>query len=293
MSTDTQAQFTDRLFAGLQWLLPTRLLSRCMHSLAGCRIRWFKAVLIRLFMRAYRIDLSEAQIGQPGEYDSLNALFTRALRDDARPLPASPRALVCPVDGTLGQFGSITMGTLVQAKGQVYRVADLLGGRDDLTAAFLGGQFATFYLAPHNYHRVHMPLAGTLRDSHYIPGRLFGVNPASVRAIPRLFTRNERLATLFDTPAGPMGMILVGAFCVGSIETVWPDPQTHPRNRQPAYSRFAASGPRSITLPIGAEMGRFNLGSTVIMLLGPGSVAWQPDLAVGLRLKMGQGLAQT
>lgn len=292
MSTEAQITIRARLLARLQRILPTLLLSRLMRTLSHSRARWIKRPLISLFMRLYRIDMSAAQIPDAHAYPSLNALFTRALRSGARPLPGADNQLVSPVDGTLGEFGAIQAGRLLQAKGQAYDVTQLLGGRDDLAAAFLGGQFATLYLAPHNYHRVHMPLAGVLRNTCYVPGRLFGVNPASVRAIPRLFTRNERLTALFDTAIGPMAMVLVGAFGVGGIETVWSGEIKPATARKKLHEGFSPEGSHSIELPVGAEMGRFNLGSTVILLFGPGSVHWQPECHNGMTLQVNQALAQ-
>lgn len=287
---DHTVALPDRLFAILQMLLPTHLLSRGMHRLARIRVRWFKQTVIGIFMRLYGIDLSEAQIQNPKRFDSFNEFFTRALNAGARPMPDDINALVSPVDGTLGQFGNITTGKLVQAKGQKFDVTELLGGREDLAAAFMGGQFATLYLAPYNYHRIHMPLAGILRETSYLPGRLFGVNPMSVRAIPRLFTRNERVSALFDTPAGPVALVLVGAFFVGSIATTWAGEITPPRKRKSRHESFPAAGHSCLSFKRGDEMGRFNLGSTVIMLSGPGAISWSNHLATGQALRLGEGL---
>lgn len=287
---DHTVALSDRLFAILQMLLPTHLLSRGMHRMARIRVRWFKQTVINIFMRLYDIDLSEAQVQNPKRFDSFNEFFTRALNIGARPMPDDANALVSPVDGTLGQFGNITTGKLVQAKGQNFDVTELLGGREDLAAAFMGGQFATLYLAPYNYHRIHMPLAGVLRETSYLPGRLFGVNPMSVRAIPRLFTRNERVSALFDTPAGPVALVLVGAFFVGSIATTWAGEITPPRRRKSRHESFPAAGHSCLSFQRGDEMGRFNLGSTVIILSGPGAISWSNKLATGQTLRLGEGL---
>lgn len=285
-----QASPLDRAFAALQMLLPTHLLSRGMHRLSRARTRWLKTILTSSFLRLYNVDLSEAQITNPARFDSFNEFFTRALRPEARPLPPEPSAFVSPVDGTLGQFGTITRGQLLQAKGQSYTVTDLLGGREDLAAAFLGGEYATLYLAPYNYHRVHMPTAGVLRETSYIPGRLFGVNPMSVRAIARLFTRNERVCAVFDTPAGPMALVLVGAFFVGSIATTWAGEITPPRGRRKKHESFPTSGSARLAFARGDEMGRFNLGSTVILLAGPGAIRWLEKKQPGDSLRLGQAL---
>lgn len=271
----------DKLFAGLQRLLPTRLFSRGMHWLAGSQRAWLKCVLIGLFRRLYAIDLAETEQASADDYPSFNAFFTRALRPGARPLPEEPDALACPVDGRVGAHGEITTGRLTQAKGISYTAAGLLQS-ENAAAPFLGGAYATLYLAPHNYHRVHMPITGTLRETRYIPGRLFGVNPTSVRSIPRLFTRNERLACLFDTALGPMAVVLVGAFCVGGIETVWSGAVTPPHRRSRRDTEtFSASEPDYIRLQQGDELGRFNLGSTVILLFGGGAVDWSEQICPG------------
>lgn len=284
-----EAGALDRLFALLQWCLPTRLLSRLLHGLAEARTPRFKNLLIRLFVRAYRVDLREAESAEPDAYPTFNAFFTRRLAADARPLPADADAIVSPVDGRLGAFGAIERGRLFQVKGAAYDVTDLLGGREEWAAAFLAGRYATLYLAPSDYHRVHMPVSGSLRDTLYVPGRLFGVNPASVRAIPRLFTRNERLVTLFDTACGPMAAVLVGAFGVGGIRTVWSGNVTPPHRRQPRHDSFAA-GEERVHLERGAELGAFHFGSTVVLLFGPGAVAWNGNLHAGMTLRMGQAL---
>lgn len=287
---ESQASLFDRAFAALQLILPTHLLSRGMHRVARVRAKWFKSFLISNFMRLYKVDLSEAQITNPARFDSFNEFFTRALQPGARPLPEQKSALVSPVDGTLGQFGTIKRGRLLQAKGQSYTVTELLGGREDLAAAFLGGEYATLYLAPYNYHRVHMPMAGVLSESSYVPGRLFGVNPMSVRAIARLFTRNERVCALFDTPAGPMALVLVGAFFVGSIATTWAGEITPPHRRHAVNESFPASGAARLAFERGDEMGRFNLGSTVILLAGPGAIRWLEKKQPGDSLRLGQTL---
>lgn len=280
----------DRLFATIQWFTPTRLLSHAMHHVAGSRRRWLKRFLIRAFCRFYKINLADAAITDPREYPSFNAFFTRALRADARPVAEQADTLVSPVDGRFGACGEITAGRLLQTKGATYTVADLL--RDDNAAApFLGGSYATIYLAPNNYHRVHMPIAGTLQATHYLPGRLFGVNPRSVRSIPRLFTRNERLACHFDTAVGPMAVVLVSAFCVGGIETVWSGPVTPPHLHRNARDDFAVSGPDRIELEQAAELGRFNLGSTIILLFGAGTLEWHERTRSGRAVQLGQALA--
>lgn len=257
-----------RCFASLQLVLPTRLLSRVVHSVT--RVRWvpFKNVLIRAFIRGFDISLDEALITDPEAFVDFNAFFTRALKPEARPLAPAP-AFLSPVDGTLSQSAHLTDGQLIQAKGHHYSATSLLT-RADWAAEFTGGTFATIYLAPYNYHRIHMPVTGTLRAWRYIPGRLFSVNSATASALPDLFARNERLVALFDTERGPLAMVLVGALFVGGIETVWSGAVTPPHRR-------GAPGPivqphTPLTLERGAEMGRFNMGSTVVLLTAANAI---------------------
>ncbi|MEM9058800.1 MAG: archaetidylserine decarboxylase, partial [Pseudomonadota bacterium] len=212
---------TERLFIGLQHALPQHLVSRLVHRLARVEARWFSQAFIRSFARAFGVDMRDAAQPALGEYATFNAFFTRALAAGARPLDAGADAdaVLCPVDGTISQAGAIVDGKLLQAKNAHFRLVDLLGGDTDLAAALDGGVFATIYLAPYNYHRIHMPLAGTLEGMCLVPGRLFSVNAVTARRVPGLFARNERVVCRFDTAAGPMAMVLVGAINVGSIET--------------------------------------------------------------------------
>lgn len=290
--TTREASFTDRLFALAQWCLPTRAISRLMHGIAEARMPWLKNRLIRGFINLYRVDMSEAEEPKPEAYANFNAFFTRRLKPGARPEPSEKNAVVCPVDGRLGAFGSISQGRLLQAKGIAYDLSALLGGEERSTP-FLNGHYATLYLAPNNYHRVHMPMPGVLRESLYLPGRLFGVNPASVRSIPRLFTRNERLAARFETPAGPMAAVLVGAFVVGGIRTVWSGDVTPPHRRRAARATYPETGETRIRLDRGAELGAFSFGSTVILLFGPGVIEWHGNLRTGMPVRMNQTLART
>ena len=275
----------DRLFSMLQRLLPTRLLSRGMYGLT--RIRWqpFKNLLIRLFMRGFGMTLAEAEVQDITAFPDFNAFFTRALRADQRPLAAAP-AVLSPVDGTLSQFGPMTAGRLVQAKGHDYACAALLADADD-AGRFVGGDFATIYLAPFNYHRIHMPMAGQLIGWRYIPGRLFSVNASTARAMPGLFARNERLVTLFEGDTGPFAMILVGALVVAGIDTVWAGEVApmRPRLQTTDYRQTT-----EITLKKGDEMGRFKLGSTVILLFPQGKVSWDAELANGSPTRMGESI---
>ena len=293
MTFSTSASTADRLFAGLLWLLPTRAISRAAHSLARSRLPWLKQRLINAFLRAYPdIDMAEAAQSDPTAYSSFNAFFTRALAPQARPMPMDRETIVSPVDGTLGAFGDAKTGMICQTKGMAYDLRTLLGGSQSWSAAFLGGRYATFYLAPHNYHRVHMPLDGCVREMRYVPGRLFGVNPRCVRAIPRLFARNERLVTLFDTAVGPMALVMVGAFIVGGIHTRWAGQICPPHRSAPRQEDFADTALEQAYYARGDEMGRFSIGSSVILLFGPGALAWQDGIENGQKLVLGQSIAR-
>jgi phosphatidylserine decarboxylase len=286
-STVPAAGFRDLLFADLQLVLPTRLLSWCMYRLTRIRAPWFKNAFIRIFMRLFSIRLDEAEFEVPENYESFNHFFTRALKKGVRPLAPEP-ATLCPVDGTVSQFGAIEDGRLFQAKGHRYSAAELLGS-DENAAPFLGGQFATIYLAPYNYHRIHMPLTGELLWWRYIPGRLFSVNSATARAMPNLFARNERVVAVFDTRFGPLAMVLVGALFVGSMETVWAGQISPPHRRSAGDGNYTPMSP--VQLLRGAEMGRFNMGSTVILLSAGRRLRWHESLAPGLPVRVGQTLA--
>lgn len=290
--TATDASLGDRLFAALQRCLPTHPLSRVVHWFMRLEIVWLKNLVIRRFMAGFNISLAEAVVQDPAGFASFNAFFTRALKDGARPLPPDPKALISPVDGRVYQFGRIENGRIFQAKGQSFDATELLGGDATRAAPFIKGSFATIYLAPYNYHRIHAPLDGRLREMVYVPGRLFSVNPATARAMPGLFARNERVACLFDTPAGPMALVMVGALFVGSIETVWAGEVTPPARGAVDSTVYPQSGRAAVSLTRGAELGRFNMGSTVILLFGPDAVKWAADVQPDMPVKMGQNLAQ-
>jgi len=280
----------DRLFAGVQRCLPTRLLSTLVFHVTQLQLRPLKNVLIRLFLRGYTIDMHEAQHPSASDYPSFNAFFTRALKPTARPLPADATLLVSPVDGRISQCAPITGGRLIQAKGRDYSALELLGGDAELAARLDGGTFCTIYLAPHNYHRIHMPLTGTLVGWRYVPGRLFSVNPATARAMPNLFARNERLVAQFDSAAGPLALVMVGALFVGSLETVWAGRVSPPHQRGQTSADYRMLTP--LPFARGAEIGRFNMGSTVILLAAPGALAWLAESQPNAVLRMGQPLAR-
>ena len=275
----------DRLFVALQYLLPQRLLSRAMRGLTRVRTRPVKDLMIKGFLRLYAVDMTEAERSDPVSYETFNAFFTRSLRPGARPVDTAPEAVVSPVDGTVSQAGTIGGDLLLQAKGIHYGTAELLGGDQVLARDFEGGEFATIYLAPFNYHRIHMPLAGTLRRAVFVPGDLFSVNAATAAAVPRLFARNERIACVFDTAAGPMAVVLVGALFVGSMSLSWLGEVTGDGARE-----LSSGGPPP-ALVKAAELGCFNMGSTVILLFPRGALRLDPGLVPGYAVRMGQRIA--
>ncbi|MGB1556551.1 MAG: archaetidylserine decarboxylase [Oceanococcaceae bacterium] len=272
----------EQAFVAFQRLLPTLALTGLAHRLAQSEA--LGPTLIRQAIRAFDIDMSEAAEPDPAAYPTFNAFFVRALREGARPLAEEP-ALISPVDGRISQIGRIEQGRILQAKGRDFSVEELL---DDTEAAkaYEGGRFATIYLAPSNYHRIHTPLAGRLASARYIPGRLLAVNPPTVRAAARLFSRNERMACHFQTEqAGPWAIVLVGALLVSGIETVETGVVTPPHGGQARDWNW--ENPRAYER--GEELGRFNYGSTVVLLLPP-NWRWLPDAVPGAAVRMGQAL---
>ncbi len=276
----------DTAFIILQYLLPQHLLSRLVGKLAECRLPWLKNLLIRRFITQYKVDMSEAVESAPEAYANFNAFFTRALKDGARPIADAP--VVCPADGAISQLGEINRGRIFQAKGQDYSLQTLLGDDKALTAEFDGGSFATIYLSPRDYHRVHMPVDGTLRSMTYVPGKLFSVNTTTAENVRSLVARNERAICVFDTEFGPMAMILVGAMIVAGIETVW-DGQVAPPPRQLTTRSYPQEAP---TLKKGEEMGRFKLGSTVILLFGKDKIDWLDKFEALTPTRLGEALAE-
>ncbi len=274
----------DRLFILFQYLLPHHLLSRLAGCLANCTWPWVKNPFITWFVKRYQVDMSQALEENPTAYSSFNDFFTRALKPDARPLDQTTGGILCPADGAISQLGKIEHGRIFQAKGHSFSVQELLGGNAELAAPFQGGEFATVYLSPRDYHRVHMPLGGTLKEMIYVPGKLFSVNQTTAENVPELFARNERVVCLFDTEAGPMAVVLVGAMIVASVETVWAGLVAPPSRelRSTAYGQAAPS------LEKGDEMGRFKLGSTAIVLFGPDAMRWSESLKAGDSVTMGQ-----
>jgi phosphatidylserine decarboxylase len=278
---------TEKAFVLLQYALPHHVLSRLMGKFTYCENPIVKNLMIRKISAAYQIDLSDALEPDAGTYRSFNAFFTRPLKPEARPIASEAGSIASPADGFLSQKGPIQRGSIIQAKGFDYSVDDLLGGSSERAAPFHGGSFATIYLSPRDYHRLHMPLKGTLREMIHVPGRLFSVNDATTRNVPGLFARNERVVALFETEVGPMALILVGAIFVASIETVWHGVVTPPTRR--GVQSFSYDGD-SIVIDKGAEMGRFNMGSTIIALFGNPNVTFDAEITSGSAVRMGQAI---
>ena len=281
----------DRLFVTLQHLLPQHFLSRIVMRLTRVRLRPFKNLLIRSFMRGFQPNMSEAAQPNPLLYPSFNAFFTRALRHGARPIDIDPGALASPVDGTISQIGQLDGSRILQAKGHDYTLEALFDGAPEWAKRFAGGSFATLYLAPYNYHRIHMPIAGTLRAAWFVPGKLYSVNAVTASAVPGLFAKNERVVCVFEDGPRAFAMVLVGALFVGSISTVWHGDVT-PRSPRHRVDLPLDGGRVPLRLAKGAEMGRFNMGSTVILLLQPDMLDWLPRFLPGTKIEVGRMLAR-
>jgi phosphatidylserine decarboxylase len=277
---------SDRLAVLPQYLLPKRLLTELAGRAAAARGGAATQAVIRWFVARYGVNMAEAAEPDLAAYPSFNEFFTRALKPGARPLAAAD--LLCPVDGAISQFGAIDGDRIFQAKGHDYTVRALLGGDAALAEAFAGGWFATLYLSPKDYHRIHMPCAGRLRRMIHVPGALFSVNPVTARGVPGLFARNERVVCLFDGAAGPFVLVLVGATIVGSMATVWHGVVNPPR---PGAVREWRYDETPVELAQGAEMGRFLLGSTVVLLLPRGPLRFDPAWSPGAPIRVGTPMA--
>ena len=278
----------EKLLSGIQYLLPQHLLSRLVYAFMRIRLAPVKNTQIVLIGSMAGVDWSEAKKESISDFVTFNDFFTRELVDGARPIDADPQSLVSPSDGRISQCGRVTNDRILQAKGRHYSVRSLLAN-DPASAEFINGFFHTIYLSPRDYHRVHMPFEGTLQRMIHIPGRLFSVAPYTVRQVPNLFARNERVVSIFDTSHGPMAVVLVGAMLVSSMETVWSGVVTPPRGRKVTRGDWSR---RNIHLKKGEEMGRFNMGSTVIMLLPPGAVSTFDHYESGDSVVMGQKLGR-
>ncbi len=277
----------DRLKISSQYLVPQHLLSRLVGQLADSRWPLIKNNFIDFFVNRFNIDMSLAAEENPHAYATFNDFFTRALKDGVRPI--TEIGVACPADGAVSQLGKIEDERIFQAKGHYYTLTQLLGGDPAQAEPFRNGDFITIYLSPRDYHRVHMPYSGTLRDMIYVPGELFSVNTLTARNVPRLFARNERVVAFFDTEIGPMAVVLVGAMIVASIETAWAGLITPPK-RELRVTHYLPHN-NLIELNRGDEMGRFKLGSTAIVLFGPNVVKWKTELQEGSTTCMGEQIA--
>ncbi|MDO9519151.1 MAG: archaetidylserine decarboxylase [Pseudohongiella sp.] len=274
------------LFIPLQYILPQHLLSRLAGKLANCRISFIKTGFINWFVNRYKVDMSEAAEPDTSAYADFNSFFTRALREGARPIDPDPAHIICPADGAISQLGAIEQDRIFQAKDRSYSLQALLGGDAELAEKFTGGCFATVYLSPRDYHRVHMPFGGTLRSMTYVPGKLFSVNTMTSEHVDALFARNERVVCIFDTDAGPMALVLVGAMIVAGVETVWAN-HVCPNNHAQVSTDYQKNMP-PVRLRKGEEMGRFKLGSTVVAVFGPDMVKLDAALTALAPVRMGQ-----
>lgn len=284
------AGLIDFLKAWPTYLLPQHTLSRVMHVITRSEVYWWKSRFTQWFVKLFKVDMSLALEPDLDTYTSFNAFFTRALRPDARPIADQPNSIASPVDGAVSQLGNINNGRIFQAKGRDYSLLELLGGDVRTAEKFENGKFATLYLSPKDYHRIHIPLDGKLTAMSHVPGRLFSVSPATTRAVPRLFARNERVVAYFETDAGPVAMVMVGAIFVASIETVWAGEVTPPAGKEIRYWKYNPNDPAHV-FNKGDEIGRFNMGSTVILLFGQNRIDWNDNLHPGDSVQMGQSLA--
>ena len=280
----------DWLKVNLQYVTPKHLLSRVVGKLAEAEMGSVTTFFIKTFIKQYNVDMTEALYEDPTHYRSFNAFFTRPLKPDVRTIDDNDNVLIHAVDGTVSQFGDINSDSIFQAKGHDFSLTTLLGGKPEVAAPFKNGKFATIYLAPRDYHRIHMPVEGTLTDMIYVPGELFSVNPLTAQNIPGLFARNERVVALFDTPVGKMAMVLVGATIVASIETVWSGTVTPPAGKNVQHWSYEKDSEAAVKLEKGAELGRFKLGSTIVVCFEKDMIEFE-DMAPGMVTRLGVPMA--
>jgi len=278
----------DRIKIALQYAMPKHAISRLVGKLAAAKMGWLTTKLIDIFINAYGINMSEAKLEKADDFDTFNDFFTRELEHGARTIDADSDTLCYPVDGAISQQGDIVEGKLIQAKGFNYSLTSLLGGDARTAAPFQKGKFSCIYLAPKDYHRIHMPMAATLREMIYVPGELFSVNPLTANNVPDLFARNERVVTIFDTEHGALAMVLVGATIVASIETTWAGTITPPAGSDIFRWQYPAKGVDAITFEKGDEMGRFKLGSTVVSTFAPNMVEFTPTAGPETVTRLGE-----
>ncbi len=281
----------DNLFVLLQHIVPQHTISRIVGWFASTEISFIKDTFITKFAKKYQVNMGEALNEDLSSYASFNDFFTRELKDGARPIAEGEGTLVSPADGAVSQLGKIELGKVFQAKGRDFSVTTLLGGDTERASQFLNGEFATIYLSPKDYHRIHMPMAATLREMIYVPGDLFSVNPLTAQNVPDLFARNERVVTIFDTEHGALAMVLVGATIVASIETVWAGTITPPAGKDIFRWHYPANGVDAIHFQKGDEMGRFKLGSTVVSTFAPNMVNFDENAGEGTVTRLGEHYA--
>jgi phosphatidylserine decarboxylase len=277
----------ERILATFQYILPQHFLTHLVYVLMRCEIKWIKNTLIRLISQLAGINVDEALSPDPADYVSFNAWFTRELKPGARTFDQDPHAFLSPCDGRVSETGSLLENRILQAKGKDYSLQDLLAN-DPVCSQLAGGYFSTIYLSPKDYHRIHMPLTGQLQRMIHVPGRLFSVAPYTVRQVPRLFARNERVISIFQTEHGPLVMVLVGAMLVSSTETVWAGEITPNKNKDVTVTDYPE---KNISISKGDEMGRFNMGSTVILLMPAGVLNRLDELGASDPVLVGQKLA--
>ena len=280
------ASWLDKLRVLPQYFIPQHFISSLVYRITRCETPWFKNVLIKLFISVFDVDMSLANNPDPESYSSFNTFFTRELSAEVRPISLDEKTILSPVDGAISQVGGIDNDTIIQAKGKSYTLKDLLV-EDDLVTMFTGGTFATLYLSPKDYHRIHMPVSGQLKRMIYVPGKLFAVNSHTVRVVDSVFARNERVINIFNTDTGPMAMVLVGALNVGSMETVWAGQITPAKDRVINDKQYSEG---DVQLQQGQEMGRFNMGSTVILLFPKDVMQWSDEIVAEKTIIVGEGI---
>lgn len=280
---------SDKIKITFQYIMPKHAISRLVGKLAAAKMGWLTTKLISMFIKAYGINMNEAKLKKASDFDTFNNFFTRELEDGARIIDNDESTICYPVDGAISQQGDIIDGQLIQAKGFNYSVTSLLGGDEKTAAPFQGGKFSCIYLAPKDYHRIHMPMAATLREMIYVPGELFSVNPLTAQNVPDLFARNERVVAIFDTEMGELAMVLVGATIVASIETTWGGTITPPAGKDIFRWQYPKDGTDAITFDKGDEMGRFKLGSTVVSTFAPNMISeFSTDAGPGTVTRLGE-----
>jgi phosphatidylserine decarboxylase len=283
---DQIASWLEKLRVLPQYFIPQHFISSLVYRITRCETLWFKNILIKLFISVFDVDMTLANNPDPESYSSFNTFFTRELSPEARPISLDEKIILSPVDGAVSQVGGIENDTIIQAKGKSYTLKDLLV-EDDLVTMFTGGTFATLYLSPKDYHRIHMPVSGQLKRMIYVPGKLFAVNSHTVRVVDSVFARNERVINIFNTDTGPMAMVMVGALNVGSMETIWAGQITPAKDRIINDTQYSES---DVQLQQGQEMGRFNMGSTVILLFPKDVMQWSDEMMADKVIVMGESI---